>query len=179
MKKGKSVILMALFLTLAATGNVFARELRIAVVDYMKVFLNCPKTIEAKNKLKSVKDAMQKEIDKQIEIFNKLQKELSTRYDQLSNEERRLLLAGLEKQRGLIEQLREQKNTELMTMEKELKAPIVAYIQTIIKLIRKREGYDMVLDSANILDYDEIYDITNLIIQEMQQAALISPNPNR
>ena len=158
-------------LSLLAPRIAHAAELKIAYVDLQRAFAEVDEGKAAKAKLEQMRDAKQKEIDKDQEVLKKeketFEKQMSTMTDAARTQQ------GTELQKKLYElqQRFEKGRAELAQTERETLSGILSKMQPIIQGIAQRDGFTMVFEKTDsgLLYAPPSLDITNELIRQFNE----------
>ncbi|NIO17338.1 MAG: hypothetical protein GTN70_10180 [Deltaproteobacteria bacterium] len=166
----KKCLLMLAAMLFASVALSNADEIKIAIIDVNKVLNESKEGTEAKEKMKTRYDELQKRLS------NK-QEELKTMRDDLENQK---IILGKEK----IKEKEEEMEKEMVEFrkvvaesEKEMRDTESAYTQEILKKIKatvdvlaKEKGFNLVVDrSGGVVYADEGLDITSTIIETLNK----------
>jgi outer membrane protein len=159
-------ILVALVATVSLVAPRLAHaEQKIAFVDLNRAFLEVDEGKAAKAKLEGMRDAKQKEIDKEQEA---LKKERDTFEKQMSTmTEATRIQQGTELQRKVtdLQQRFEKGRAELAQIERETANGIFERMQPILNTIAVRDGISMVLEKSTVMYGPPSLDLTNELIR--------------
>ena len=158
-------------LSLLAPGIAHAAELKIAYVDLQRAFAEVDEGKAAKAKLEQMRDAKQKEIDKEQEVLKKekdtFEKQMGTMTDAARTQQ------GTELQKKLydLQQRFEKGRAELAQTERETLSGILGKMQPIIQGIAQRDGFTMVFEKTDsgLLYAPPSLDITNELIRQFNE----------
>ncbi len=165
--KWMGLVLLSIFLCPPAG----AQEYRIAIVDLGKVFGNYHRFATEKTNLES-------ELKKRIDERKTLDLELQDKLNQLqamsvtgSETKKEELRKEIEKLR--IDRIKANSDIEIdmKSMENEITKTLMKGIEIAIRTIGVREGYAAILDKTAVLFFKPEYDITDLVIKELNKDA--------
>jgi outer membrane protein len=151
-----------------------AAEQKIAYVDYNRAFLEVDEGKAAKAKLEGMRDAKQKEIDKEQEA---LKKERDTFEKQMSTmTEATRIQQGTELQRKVadLQQRFEKGRAELAQIERETASGIFEKMQPILNAIATRDGFSLVLEKSTVMYGPASLDVTNELIRMYNEKNKVS-----
>ena len=154
-------------LSLLAPRVARAAELKIAYVDLQRAFAEVDEGKAAKARLEQMRDAKQKEIDKEQEVLKKekdtFEKQMGTMTDAARTQQ------GTELQKKLydLQQRFEKGRAELAQTERETLSGILGKMQPIIQTIAQRDGFTMVFEKTDsgLLYAPASLDLTNELIR--------------
>ena len=173
MKTISKVLLVVYMLSLFPAHAALAQEVKIGYVDTVKIFGEFNETVEAEDVYK-----------KEVEAWKKKAEEMETELAQLREIQSQSLMLSEEKleEKKLLFQQRfaeyEQYMKDIFGEEgeaarrnKELTAPIVEKINSIIALVAEEEGYAFIFDSGqgNLVYAKKTYDLTDMVIERLAQ----------
>ncbi len=149
-------------------GNVWAAEaqpLKIAVVDLTRVFKEYKKTQKMETALENLSKAKQSERDKKVSEIKDMKDELALLNDAARDQKRQAFedqLKGLsEFDQQTKEGLRDQRETSIGTLLKEIEA--------VVSLYAKDKGFDLVLSDRAILYRSDAVDVSGDVIAVLNQ----------
>jgi outer membrane protein len=158
-------------LSLLAPRLAHAAELKIAYVDLQRAFAEVDEGKAAKARLEGLRDAKQKEIDKEQEQLKKekdtFEKQMSTMTDATRQQQ------GSELQKKIVDlqQRFEKGRAELAQSERETLSGILAKMQPIITGIAQHDGFTMVFEKTDsgLLYAPASLDVTNELIRQYNE----------
>ncbi|HOP85037.1 MAG TPA: OmpH family outer membrane protein [Syntrophorhabdaceae bacterium] len=169
MKKFTSIVCLFLFLIAINIQMVKAQALKIGVFDIQRIMRES-KTIEGYRQefLKNIetkKRLLKDKEDSVKSIENKFRKEMDT----LSVSEKKAMEERLERELKELKRLREDIDSELIKMDRELTQKAFANIGSVIKSIAEKEGYSIIFErnQAGIVHLKDSIDITKKILKEL------------
>ena len=174
MKTISKVLLMVYMFSLFPAHAALAQEVKIGYVDTVKIFGEFSETVEAEEVYK-----------KEVEVWKRKAEEMETELAQLREEiqSQSLMLSEetLEEKKLLFQQRFAEyeqymkdifgEEGEAARRNKELTAPIVEKINSIIALVAEEEGYAFIFDSGqgNLVYAKKTYDLTDMVIARLAQ----------
>lgn len=141
----------------------------LAVVDYQRVFMEYNKTAEIREELRNNRESMLQQLDQMKNRYSTMRNNYFLNYNQYSQQEREQMATRLTELEEQIEVYIENSNRSLMEQERILKEEIQKEIQSVIQYIRLSEGYDLILDTSILLDYNPDFDLTDQVINQLNQ----------
>ena len=166
-RKNKNVVIgvIVVFMVLVmAAASGYAEVGKIGYVDLKRAFYEYEKTKNMEEDLGVLTEKSEKERTLIVEDITTLRDEFE-------------LLAGdakIKKQeiiRGKLEGLQTfDKNTrqELLSKKNDMFKEVIEDIQQIVEAIGKKENYDYIIDSRNIMYAKEMYDITDAVLKRLK-----------
>jgi outer membrane protein len=162
-------LLMALLasLTLVAPRLAHAAELKIAYIDLQRAFAEVDEGRAAKARLEQIRDAKQKEIDKEQEALKKEKETYEKQMATMTEATRGQQGSELQKKFLDLQQRFEKGRAELAQNERETLGGILAKMQPIITSIAQRDGFTMVFEKTDsgLLYAPPSLDLTNELIR--------------
>ena len=172
------VVLLAT-VSLLAPRVAHAAELKIAYVDLQRAFAEVDEGKAAKARLEQLRDAKQKEIDKDQEQLKKEKETFDRQASTMTDATRQQ--QGSELQNKLLElQHRFEKGrAELAQKERETLSGILAKMQPIITGIAQHDGFTMVFEKTDsgLLYAPASLDVTNELIRQFNEKNKVSATP--
>lgn len=174
----KAILMAAAMLLLAAqlagaqtvkTGSKTATK--IGYVDLQRALNDSNEGQAAKTELQAVMKGMQADIDKKIAERDKLKAELEKQSSVLSPKAKKQKEAALEKLTAETQQMITQSNTEMQQKQREKEVVILKKIKNAIEQIGKSEHYLVILPADVILYPGGTKEITDEVIQRVNQAS--------
>ena len=159
-------LVVAILLSVIGVTHVSA-QLKFGYIDVARILTVDQESVEAQEKWEAERQAANEE-------FQRMNEELTQGYEALNQQS--LLLSEQkrnEKQQELenlyleMQQFQIDKEQELADRQVELMQPIYEKINTAIRKIRDRDGYDFIFDTAYLLDAKEVYDLTDVLLEEL------------
>ena len=159
---------LSLILALLALGlSSPALAMRVAFVDVKKAFDAYSGTDQAKNKLKKQVEDEKGKLEKEQDVLKKELSDLQAKKSVLTQkkyeEEEAKIVDKIKARQGRIQATQ----NDLMSQEQKLTAQIVDLIKEATAKVAKKEKYDYVFESSNILFGGD--EITNTVIRELNQ----------
>lgn len=146
-----------------------SQGISIAVVDYQRVFMEYNKTAEIREELRNNRESMLQQLDQMKNRYSTMRNNYFLNYNQYSQQEREQMATRLTELEEQIEVYIENSNRSLMEQERILKEEIQKEIQSVIQYIRLSEGFDLILDTSILLDYNPDFDLTDQVINQLNQ----------
>ncbi|MFH1305700.1 MAG: OmpH family outer membrane protein [Candidatus Omnitrophota bacterium] len=162
---GKLVMWCAVvFAVLVLASSVgYAKEIKAGYVDLRRAFHEYERAKNLETELNGLRDARQKERTAKIEQITKLRDKA-----ELLNED-----ARSQKQTEIdilvvkLQEFDRDTRQELLDKNNNMFREVVEEIQGVVGEIGKKEGYDYVFDSRNIMYAKEDFDLTDIVIKQL------------
>jgi Skp family chaperone for outer membrane proteins len=160
----------ALFAPPAASAQ---KPLKIGVVNFQEVALQCKAGKAAKARLEKMADQVKKEVRGKEEKLVARQKELETAASRLTSAERQHRAEALEKDELVIKRLIQDKTEELRKAEADSVVELARQIDPILKAYAAEKGFDLILESRRpgLMYYDQKLDITAEIVKRFDRTS--------
>jgi outer membrane protein len=154
-------------LLLVAPRLAHAAELKIAYVDLQRAFAEVDEGRAAKARLEQIRDAKQKEIDKEQDALKKEKETYEKQMATMTEATRGQQGSELQKKFLDLQQRFEKGRAELAQNERETLGGILAKMQPIITSIAQRDGFTMVFEKTDsgLLYAPPSLDLTNELIR--------------
>ena len=154
-------------LLLVAPRLAHAAELKIAYVDLQRAFAEVDECRAAKARLEQIRDAKQKEIDKEQDALKKEKETYEKQMATMTEATRGQQGSELQKKFLDLQQRFEKGRAELAQNERETLGGILAKMQPIITSIAQRDGFTMVFEKTDsgLLYAPPSLDLTNELIR--------------
>ena len=154
-------------LSLVAPRLAHAAELKIAYVDLQRAFAEVDEGRAAKARLEQIRDAKQKEIDKEQDALKKEKETYEKQMATMTEATRGQQGSELQKKFLDLQQRFEKGRAELAQNERETLGGILAKMQPIITSIAQRDGFTMVFEKTDsgLLYAPPSLDLTNELIR--------------
>ncbi len=154
-------------LSLVAPRIAHAAELKIAYVDLQRAFAEVDEGRTAKARLEQIRDAKQKDIDKEQEALKKEKETYEKQMGTMTAETRAQQGSELQKKFLDLQQRFEKGRADLAQNERETLGGILAKMQPIITSIAQRDGFTMVFEKTDsgLLYAPPSLDLTNELIR--------------
>ena len=158
---------------LVPTPTFGQKPLKIGVVNFQEVALQCKAGKAAKARLEKMADQLKKEVRGKEEKLVARQKEIETAASRLTPAERQHRAEALEKDELAIKRLIQDKTEELRKAEAESVVELARQIDPILKAYAAEKGFDLILEARRpgLMYYDQKLDITAEIVKRFDQAS--------
>jgi outer membrane protein len=172
------VVLLAT-VSLLAPRVAHAAELKIAYVDLQRAFAEVDEGKAAKARLEQLRDAKQKEIDKDQEQLKKEKETFDRQASTMTDATRQQQGSDLQKKMLELQQRFEKGRAELAQNERETLSSILAKMQPIITGIAQHDGFTMVFEKTDsgLLYAPASLDVTNELIRQYNEKNKVSATP--
>ena len=172
------VVLLAT-VSLLAPRVAHAAELKIAYVDLQRAFAEVDEGKAAKARLEQLRDAKQKEIDKDQEQLKKEKETFDRQASTMTDATRQQQGSELQKKLLELQQRFEKGRAELAQKERETLSGILAKMQPIITGIAQHDSFTMVFEKTDsgLLYAPASMDITNELIRQYNEKNKVSATP--
>jgi outer membrane protein len=152
-------------------------EQKIGYIDSQKIISQYQKAQEIRKEFDSKVKEWKDEISRRQEELEKLQKSLQTQSFMLTEEARLRKIEEMQKKKTELENFINEiyrKDGKAEALNRDLMQPLLQEIDTIVSEIAREEEYSLILDSSTgvVIYADEIYDITNKIIEALNKKYL-------
>jgi outer membrane protein len=134
-----------------------------------QVFDKYQKTDEATETLKKEIEGKRKDIEKRREAINLLKQKLESQGVVMAEKEKAKMEEEVDAKISELKDITEKSNRELRERETQLTKTILKDIEEVVKAYGKDNGYDLILDSRDVLYGPEGMEVTNDIIKLMNE----------
>jgi outer membrane protein len=167
----KKMLFVAVILMLAA-GNAYADDIKVGVVDLMKVLNESDAGKKAKTELEAAIKAKQTVIDEKGKEIEKMKGDIEKQSSVLSAEARKQKQDELEKMIREYQRTVSDSQNEVKKRESELTNGILREIRAIVEKMGKDDGYTMIIENAEgiILYSKKDLDLTDAVIKKYNEA---------
>jgi outer membrane protein len=175
--------LLLFVLSLMGIGGAMAQT-KIGYVDSEKILSSYPAALDAQKKLEAENTKWDQELRKLNDSFHALQGQLDQQSLLLSDAKKKEKQQELEAAAKKIQEFQEEKWGEggaFFKRRAEIMQPVIDKINQVIHRIGEEEDYDYILDAVagNILHAKDKYDITELVLEELQKETSSSTSTPR
>ncbi|MCO6426661.1 MAG: OmpH family outer membrane protein [Nitrosomonas communis] len=163
------VSLFALFLLIGGSSNIWAREIKIGVVNTEKILRVSAPAIMAQKKIEKEFQAYDERIKKMAAQIKELQEQLEKNDKGITIEERRTKereLANISRQ---YQRAQQQMREDLSVRQNEEYSLILERVNKTIKNIAENENYDLILQLQDSVYRSQRIDITNQVIRALAE----------
>ena len=143
----------------------YSKEVKIGYVDLRRAFYEYNKTQELETELNVATEESQGKRTKKIEQITKLRGEVEL----LNGDAKANKQKDIEAKLADLQEFDRTTRQELLNQKNEMFRQIVEDIQGIVETIGKKDAYDYVLDSRNIMYSNESFDLTDMVIKELNK----------
>lgn len=164
---GKSLmVVIAIFVVIAlAVPATYAAELKIGYVDIRRAFYEYDKSKNAEQEFNTMSENFQKERDAKIEELNKMRDEGELLSDAAKAQKQR----EIEEKVLALQEFDRTSRQELVNKRNEKFKEVVDDIQVVVEDLGKKEGYDYILDSRNIMYVKDGFDLTDKVLEKINK----------
>ncbi len=172
MKKKKNFKLLFILFALPLCA-----EQKIGYIDSQKILSQYQKAQEIRKEFDTKVKEWKDEISRRQEELEKLQKNLQTQSFMLTEETRLHKIEEMQKKKTELENFVNEiyrKDGRAELLNRELMQPLLQEIDTVVSEIAREDEFSLILDSSTgvVIYADEIYDITNRIIEALNKKYL-------
>ena len=176
-------IVIAIFIVFCCTIISFGQS-KIGYVDSQKILSTFVDAIDAQKKLEAENGQWEQELRKMNDALTKLNDELEQKSLLLSEEKKKEKEQEIQAEARRIQQFQNQKwgeNGEYFKRRSELYQPVIEKINRVIHRIGEEEEYDFIFDTVagNILHGNEKYDLTDMVLSELEKEPTTSTQTQR
>ncbi len=159
-------------------------QTKIGYVDSEKILSSYPAALDAQKKLEAENTKWDQELRKLNDSFRALQEQLDQQSLLLSDAKKKEKQQELQAAAEKIQEFQEEKWGEggaFFKRRAEIMQPVIDKINQVIHRIGEEEDYDYILDTVagNILHAKDKYDITELVLEELQKETSTSTSTPR
>jgi outer membrane protein len=152
-------------------------EQKIGYIDSQKIISQYQKAQEIRKEFDSKVKEWKDEVSRRQEELEKLQKSLQTQSFMLTEEARLRKIEEMQKKKTELENFVNdiyRKDGKAEALNRDLMQPLLQEIDTVVSEIAREEEFSLILDSSTgvVIYADEIYDITNRIIEALNKKYL-------
>jgi outer membrane protein len=167
----KKMLFVAVILMLAA-GNAYADDIKVGVVDLMKVLNESDAGKKAKTELEAAIKAKQTVIDEKGKEIEKMKGDIEKQSSVLSAEARKQKQDELEKMIREYQRTVSDSQNEVKKRESELTNGILREIRATVEKMGKDDGYTMIIENAEgiILYSKKDLDLTDAVIKKYNES---------
>lgn len=166
MKKfGAMLMVLVLALCFTLSGNTYAKELKIGSVNMRKVFYDYKKTKAFNEKLEKEDGKLKGEVENRTKEIRKLRDEI----DLLSEEARAKREPEMRQKIKDLDDFRREKVEGFLREKDEMFKEIRQDILELAKRYATKNNYDMLFDEAVFVYSSNKYDITDVILNELNK----------
>ncbi len=179
MSSRQMVVALLATLSLVVPRLAHAAELKIAYVDLQRAFAEVDEGRTAKARLEQIRDAKQKDIDKEQEQLRKEKETYDKQTATMTAEARAQQGSELQKKFLDLQQRFEKGRADLAQNERETLGGILTKMQPIITSIAQRDGFTMVFEKTDsgLLYAPPSLDLTNELIRLFNEKNKVAGAP--
>jgi len=168
----KKTLLMAVVLVLFAVSSVHAADMKVGIVDLMKVLNESDSGKKAKADLETLIKSKQSVLDEKGKEIEKLKADLEKQASVLSAEAKKSKEEDLEKSLREYQRLVSDSQNEVKKKESELTADILKEIRIIVDKMGEEGAYTIVLENADglVLYSKKDISLTDVVIKKYNES---------
>jgi len=159
------IILVIIILSTLSSKGLYASDLKVAIIDYEKVYYSYPDTKVLQEQLNTYRTNLLQNISSLQQNINEKQNYLLQNGTNLEKEEIIDKLVELIKLKNQLEIEVEKQNTKLKQKEKEFRTTINQKLREHIDKYRNENNYDIILDKSGIISSKNNFDVTDSVIK--------------
>ncbi|MBD3427211.1 MAG: hypothetical protein GF409_08335 [Candidatus Omnitrophica bacterium] len=164
MLKRTVMVIAALFVAVAiSVPAAYSQEAKLGYVDLRKAFYEYEKTKTMEEQLNDETESRQQERTQIIEKINKLRDEAEL----LSGKAKTAKQAEIDSELAELQEFDRQTRQTLLNKKNDMFREVIEDIQTVVTSIGDQQGYDYILDSRNIMYAKPDYDLTDKVIEQL------------
>jgi outer membrane protein len=157
--------IIALVICVLVFSSVSFAELKFGYVDFIKVFNNYKKTIEAEKDLEKKGEKKQKERERIVTQIRKLK----DKFELASDAEKENLQKEINEKIVELQTFDKEASQELLKEKDDAAKVIIKEFDELVKEIGEKEGYTIIFDERVILYGQESYDLTDRVLEELNK----------
>lgn len=158
---------MMLVLVLAFTALPAAAQMKLAYVDTQYLLAKYQHSLDVQKQLEGEGQAMAAELKKMEDEIVTRQQDLEQKSLMLTEEKKREQAGQLQAMYQQYQQQSQQKQQQLVARREELLAPVFEEIDSAIKVVGEREGYDFVLKAEALLYAKDAHNLTEQVLEDL------------
>jgi outer membrane protein len=170
MKRNFSCIAVAIgifLITIFLFNSVSYAEVKFGYVDFVQVFNNYKKTIEAEKELEKKGEKKQKERERMVTQIRKLK----DKFELASENEKENIQKDINEKIKELQEFDQKTSKELLKEKDDIAKEIIKEFDALVKEIGEKEGYTVIFNERMILYGEESYDITDKVLEELNKRA--------
>ncbi len=138
---------------------------KMGYVDLRRAFYEYEKTKKMENELNGLTEDRQKERDKMVEKITKLRDKIEL----LSGDARSKKQGEIDAELVKLQEFDRGTRQEILTKKNDMFREVVEDIQKVVEELGKKEGYDYIFDSRNIMYAKESFDLTEKVVKQLNK----------
>jgi outer membrane protein len=164
--KKSLVVFAASFVMLSFLASpAYSQSGKMGYVDLRRAFYEYEKTKKMETELNSLTEDRQKERDKMVAKITKLRDKIEL----LSGEARNKKQTEIDAELVKLQEFDRDTRQELLTKKNDMFREVVEDIQKVVEDLGKKEKYDYVFDSRNIMYAKEEFDLTDKVVKRLNK----------
>ncbi len=161
-----ALVLMVIFIAASFyMPKAYAAGEKIAYVDLRRAFYEYEKTKSMETELNSLTQTRQEERNNMIAAITKLRDEGELLTGDAKSKKQKEVDAGVAK----LQEFDLKTRQELLNKKNDMFREVVDDIQKVVEGIGKKEGYDYILDSRNVMYAKETFDLTDVVVKQLNK----------
>lgn len=143
----------------------YAKDGKVGYVDLRRAFYEYEKTKTLETELTSLTESSQTERTKLVEQITKLRDEA----EMLSGKAREQKQAAIDAELVKLQDFDRKTRQTLLNKKNDMFREVIDDIQMVVEGIGKKDRYDYILDSRNIMYANESFDLTDTVLKQLNK----------
>ncbi len=157
------IIALVVFGLMVPAG--FSKDAKIGYVDLRRAFYEYEKTKTLETELTELTESSQADRTKLVEEITKLRDEAEL----LSGTAREQKQGAIDAKLAELQDFDRKTRQLLLNKKNDMFRQVIDDIQKVVEGIGKKDGYDYVLDSRNIMYANESFDLTDVVLKQLNK----------
>lgn len=164
---GILVLLLAVF----GTGNAFAADQKIGIMNAQRIIVQCDAGKDVKERLDKKMKELQTKFKAEEDELKKLQEEIKKKSSAWSEEKKSEKVREFQKNGRALQAKTEEARFEMKQMQDEELKPILKALEQVVNKYGADKKYTAILDAKNsVIYFDKSVDITDDIMKKLNEA---------
>ncbi len=159
------VLSLIAFIVFASFGYCKAEAAKIGYVDLRRTFYEYEKTKDMEGELTKLADEFQGERAEEVKAITKMRDEAELLKDDTKNQKQ----SEIENKLKELQEFDRKTRQELLDKKNDMFRKVIDDIQGVVEQLGKKNDYDYVLDSRNIMYGREVFDLTDEVLGELNK----------
>jgi len=159
------IVIMVFVVCGLMVSSAYAQSGKMGYVDLRRAFYDYEKTKNLETELNALTEERQQDRTNKIEAITKLRDEAEL----LSGDAKSKKQGEIDGKLGALQEFDRETRQQLLNKKNDMFREVIDDIQKIVEDIGKKEGYDYILDSRNVMYAKEDFDLRDTVVGQLNK----------